>query len=176
MQSPFVRFNLYLLLAVALLIAGCRTPEERRARQMQSTLRLHLTARPGDTELREPVQIGGVTLFVERAFFLDERSVDEAQILDSPEGAFLMRIAFNSHGRLMLENVSGSHPGRQIVLFSHFGDRKSTQAAWFAAPRIPRRISDGVLVFTPILPRDLAEDIVQGLNNVAARQKRYLSW
>jgi hypothetical protein len=177
MQPAFLRFNIYLALVALLLAAGCRTPEERRARKMESTLRLHLSARPGETELREPVQIAGVTLYVERAFFLDERSVDEAQVLDTPDdGGFVMRIAFNPHGRLMLESVTGSNPGRQIVIFSHFGSKGETRAAWLAAPRIPRRISDGVLVFSPSLPRDLAEDIVQGLNNVAAQQKRLLSW
>jgi hypothetical protein len=175
MQPAFLRFNIYLVLVALLLAAGCRTPEERRARKMESTLRLHLTARPGETEFREPVQIAGVTLYVERAFFLDERSVDEAQVLDAPDGGFLIRIAFNTHGRMMLESVSGSNPGRQIVIFSHFGDKKSSRAAWLAAPRIPRRISDGVLVFSPSLPRDLAEDIVQGLNNVALKQSRWLA-
>jgi hypothetical protein len=176
MQPAFLRFNIYLLLLALLLAAGCRTPEERRARKLESTLRLHLSARPGETELREPVQIAGVTIFVERAFFLDESSVDEAQVLDTPDGGFLIRIAFNPHGRLMLESVSGSNPGRQIVIFSHFGDKHSSRAAWLAAPRIPRRMSDGVLVFAPSLPRELADDIVQGLNNVAAKNKRLLSW
>jgi hypothetical protein len=175
MQLAFCRINTYLVLGALLLAVGCRTPEERRARKLESTLRLHLSAQAGETGLRESVQIAGVTIFVERAFFLDERSVDEAQVLDTPDGGFSIRIAFNPHGRLVLESVTAANPGRQMVIFSHFGDKSGTRAAWLAAPRIPRRISDGVLVFTPSLPRDVAEDIVQGLNNVAKREKGWLA-
>jgi hypothetical protein len=176
MQMASLRFNLYLALLALFLACGCRTAEERRSARLESTLRLHLSARPNDTELREPVQIAGVTLFVERAFFLDETSVEEAQVVDNPEGGFAIRVAFDQSGRLKLESVTGSNPGRQIVIFSNFGDRRGTQNAWLAAPRIPRRISDGVLVFTPSLSRELAEDIVQGLNNVSKRLSRPLSW
>jgi hypothetical protein len=176
MQMAFPRFNLYLALLALLLACGCRTAEERRSARLESTLRLHLSARSNDTELREPVQIAGVTIFVERAFFLDETSVEEAEVLDTPDGGFAIRVAFNASGRLKLESVTASNPGRQIVIFSHFGDTKGTRAAWLAAPRIPRRISDGVLVFSPSLSREAAEEIVQGLNNVTKRLSRPLSW
>lgn len=175
---PQWRFNLIFTAAVGLtllLACGCLTPEERRQRKMQATLRLHLSARPSETELREPVIIAGTTIYVERAFFLDERSLESASIVDSPGGGFSMRLEFNDHGRIALESVTAGNPGRLIAIFTQFGADELNQGSWLAAPRIPRRITDGVLVFTPGVERAAAEDIVLGLSNVAAKQKKLLA-
>jgi len=172
------RFNLYFTLALAagaLLASGCLTPEEKRERKMLATLRMHLSARPTETELREPVIIAGTTIYVEKAFFLDERSLDSATIVDSPGGGFSMRLEFNDHGRMSLESTTAANPSRQIAIFVQFGDKELDKGSWLAAPRIPRRISDGVLVFTPGVPREAADDIVLGLSNVIAKQKQLLA-
>ena len=178
MRMADYRFNLYFLLALSagvLLATGCLTPEERRERKMQATLRMHLSARADDTELRESVIIAGTTVYVERAFFLDERSLESASIVDSPGGGFSMRLEFNDHGRMTLESVTAANPSRLIVIFTQFGAEELNQGSWLAAPRIPRRVADGVLVFTPSVPRDVAEEIVLGLNNIAAKQKKLLA-
>jgi preprotein translocase subunit SecD len=178
MRMPHWRFNLYFsvaLAAIVLLAAGCLTPEERRQRKMQATLRMHLSARPNETELREPVIVAGTTLYVEKAFFLDERSIEQVSIVDAPGGGFSIRLEFNDHGRMVLESVTAANPGRQIAIFTQFGAQALDQASWLAAPRIPRRITDGVIVFTPGVSREAAEEIVLGLSNVAAKQKKLLS-
>jgi hypothetical protein len=172
------RFNLYFIFALAATIlatSGCQTPEERRQRKLTATLRMHLSARPNQTELREPVQIAGTTVYVEKAFFLDERSIEHASVVDSPNGGFSIRLEFNDHGRMTLESITASNPGRLIAIFTQFGTNKLDQGSWLAAPRIPRRIDDGVLVFTPGVSREAADDIVRGLENVAAQQKSLLS-
>jgi hypothetical protein len=176
MWTRFCTFNIYLALLSWLLLPGCQSPEERRARKTLATLRFHLSALPTQQELREPVQIAGVTLHVEKAFFLDERSVDQAKVVDLDNGGFVIRIEFNDHGRFSLESVSGSNPGRQIAIFAQWGAEKLNKGSWLAAPRIPRRISDGVLVFTPAVSRQDADELVLGLNNVAAEMKKPLSW
>ncbi len=171
-------FNLYFFLALTaglLLASGCRTPEERRQRKMQATLRMHLSARPTETELREPVQIAGTTVYVEKAFFLDERSLERASLVDSPSGGFSIRLEFNDHGRMTLESITASNPGRLIAIFTQFGAEKLDRGSWLGAPRIPHRISDGVIVFTPGVTREVAEEIVLGLENVATKQKKLLS-
>jgi hypothetical protein len=178
MRMAGVPFNPYLaltLFAALLLATGCLTPEEKRQRKMQATLRMHLSALPNQTELREPVIIAGTTIYVEKAFFLDERSLDSAAIVDSPGGGYSIRLEFNDHGRMTLESTTASHPGRQIAIFTQFGADQLDKGSWLAAPRIPRRVSDGVLVFAPGVSRETAEDIVLGLNNVAAAQKKLLS-
>jgi murein DD-endopeptidase MepM/ murein hydrolase activator NlpD len=45
--------------------------------------------------------------------------------------------------------------------------RKTRDGRWLAAPIITRRISNGVLVFTPDCSREEADQLVLGLNNVA---------
>jgi hypothetical protein len=178
MRMANLRFNPYLavILAVSLVLAsGCLTPEEKRDRKMQATLRMHLTALPNQTELREPVIIAGATIYVEKAFFLDERSLNSAAIVDSPGGGYSIRLEFNDHGRITLESTTASYPGRQIAIFTQFGAGQLDKGSWLAAPRIPRRISDGVIVFSPGVSREAAEDIVLGLNNVAEEQKKLLS-
>lgn len=175
---PYGRFNLYFALALTagvLLATGCLTPEERRERKMLATLRLHLSARPTERELREPVIIAGTTVYVEKAFFIDERSLASATIIDSPDGGFSMRLEFDDHGRMSLESVTAANPSRQIVIFTQFGAEQLDKGSWLAAPRIPRRISDGVLVFTPGVSREIAEDIVLGLSNVVKKQNQLLA-
>jgi hypothetical protein len=178
MRMPDWRFNLFFLftLGITILLAtGCRTPEERRQRKMKATLRMHLSARSGETELREAVVIAGTTVYVEKAFFLDERSLDNASIVDSPGGGFSIRLAFNDHGRMVLESITAANPSRLIAIFTQFGADTLDQGSWLAAPRIPRRLSDGLIVFTPSVSREIAEEIVLGLENVAAEQKKLLS-
>jgi hypothetical protein len=178
MRLTYLRFNLYFLLTLGvsvLLTTGCLTPEEKRDRKMQATLRMHLSARPTETELREPVVIAGTTVYVEKAFFLDERSLSSATIVDSAGGGFSLRLEFNDHGRMTLESVTASNPSRQIAIFTQFGAEKLDKGSWLAAPRIPRRLSDGVIVFTPGVSREAAEDIVLGLSNVIAKQNQLLA-
>ena len=43
------------------------------------------------------------------------------------------------------------------------------EGRWLAAPRINKRIADGVLVFTPDATREEAEQIALGLNNLAQK-------
>jgi hypothetical protein len=43
------------------------------------------------------------------------------------------------------------------------------ESRWLAAPVIPRRISNGVLTFTPDASREEADLIAIGLNNVAKK-------
>jgi preprotein translocase subunit SecD len=178
MRMADSRFNPYLVLTLAvsfLLATGCLTPEEKRQRKMQAALRMHLSAPPNQTELREPVIIAGTTIYVEKAFFLDERSLESAAIVESPGGGFSMRLEFNDHGRMTLESITAANPGRQIAIFTQFGAEQLDKGSWLAAPRIPRRLSDGVIVFSPGVSRETAEEIVLGLNNVATAQKKLLS-
>ena len=56
----------------------------------------------------------------------------------------------------------------EIAIFSQFGEEMKDYR-WLAAPVINRRISDGVLVFTPDATREEAEEIALGLNNVAKK-------
>ena len=104
------RFNIYLLLALALAIAGgCRTAERKR-RQQASTLRLHLEARPDGTVRNEVVQVfrgQPMSIGVEKVPFLTEGNVKEASVVDAV-GGFALRIQFDHQGALLLEHTGKS--------------------------------------------------------------------
>ena len=64
----------------------------------------------------------------------------------------------------LLEQYSAANPGRHFVIFGQWGE-KLTNGRWLAAPIITRRITGGMLVFTPDCSREEADQLVLGLNN-----------
>jgi hypothetical protein len=82
-------------------------------------------------------------------------------------GSFQIMVQFDRRGTWLLEQYTTAHRGRRIGIFSQFGD-----ARWLAAPMMNKRISDGVLVFTPDASREEADRIVLGLNNVAKEAQK----
>jgi len=167
------RFNIYLLgaLVVAIMAGwGCRSPGERQQRKLLSTLRLHLQASPDGTNAREPIPVyraKPVWVRVEKAPFLTEEQVSEAAVVNVV-GGFALRIQFDHQGATLLERYTTANRGRKIAIFCQFGNELKDYR-WLAAPVISRRITDGVLVFTPDSTRAEAEEIAQGLNNVSKK-------
>ena len=76
-------------------------------------------------------------------------------------------------GTALLEQCTTRNRGRRIAIFSQFGE-KMKDYRWLAAPVISRRITDGVLVFTPDATREEAEEIAAGLNNVAKKTHTWI--
>jgi len=75
----------------------------------------------------------------------------------------------------LLEQRSVDSRGQRFAIFCQFGpDLKESR--WLAAPIVARRITDGVLVFTPDATRAEAEEIVLGLNNIARVVKKKTKW
>ncbi len=162
------RFNIYLLLlAVLALAAGCQTTEAKRKKQI-AVIRVHLEAFRDGTAFNEPVAIGRTSPMkfnVQRSPFLTEDNVASVKIVDAV-GGFGLQIQFDRTGTILLEQYSASNPRKRLAIYCQFGE-KLEHARWLAAPMIQKRISDGVLVFTP--DADLAEtgQIELGLNNHA---------
>ncbi|MBI4324273.1 MAG: hypothetical protein HY674_03325 [Chloroflexi bacterium] len=161
-------FNILLLwLAMALgLAAGCMTTREGTQGKEATVLRFHLEVNPDGTHHNIPISVYGIPVNVQRDPFLDEGSIQEAAVVDSL-GGFSLKVRFDHHGTLVLDNMTTASKGQRIAVFSQFG-----QARWLAAPVINRRISDGVFVFTPDATKEEAERIVKGLNNVAKAIKK----
>jgi preprotein translocase subunit SecD len=88
-------------------------------------------------------------------------------------GGFVLRIQFDQSGTVMLEQCTAANRGRKIAIFSQFGE-KIKDYRWLAAPVINRKISDGVLAFTPDATREEAEEIALGLNNVAKKVRTWV--
>jgi len=162
------RFNFYLLLLILALASGCRTAEERKQAKAASTFRLHLEGDPAGTESTAIIQIAGVEIYVNNSYFLDERSVTNAAVVDTRDGGFAIRVQYDRHGTLVLDSVTTQYRGRRIAIFSQYGSGKLERSRWLAAP-YGSPITDGVLLFTPSATREESEEIVLGLNNIAKK-------
>lgn len=103
---------------------------------------------------------------VEKDSFLDERDVARASLSDYMDG-FVIQLQFNDHGTLVLDTISSANKGKRVAIMADFGEQR-----WLAAPVLSRRISDGILTFTPDATREEATRIVRGLNNTATLIKK----
>ena len=162
------RFNLYLALVTALvLICGCQTHKKK---ENFAALRVHLQANPNDVGATQTVSVlrsTPVSVTIGHDPVLSEANILAARVIDTP-GGFAVEVQFDESATLMLEQYSAANPGRHFVIFGQWGD-KLVNGRWLAAPLITRRISNGVLAFTPDISRDEADQLVLGLNNVAAK-------
>jgi preprotein translocase subunit SecD len=165
------RFNIYLLcLALLAPAAGCRSPESRSAKQL-ATFRVHLEVNPDGTDRNQPVPIYRAQpslVNVDKGPLLTEGDIAEARVISDTLNAFWLQIQFDPRGTLILEQYTAMYSGKRFAFFSEFGE-KMEQYRWLGAPVIPRRISNGVLTFTPDATREEVEQIARGLNNVAIK-------
>src|SRR6185503_19419730 len=159
MASRLCRFNAYLVVALLSIgCAGCRSLKKKEA----STFRVHVEVAQDGTDMNAPVPVyrqNPIYVNVENAPFLTEAHISKASVVDAL-GSFQIMIQFDRRGTWLLEQYSTAHRGRRVAIFSQFG-----QVRWLAAPVMNKRITDGLLVFTPDATREESERIVLGLNN-----------
>ena len=167
------RFNLYLLASVAVVgLCGCKSASSSKPepKKLLATLRLHLEASWDSSKESEPVPIlrdKPVMVKVEKPPFLTEGSVSSAKVVDTI-GGFALRIQFDQAGTTTLDQYTTQNRGKRVASFSQFG-KKIKDYRWLGAPVMNRRISDGVLTFTPDATREESEEIATGLNNVSEK-------
>jgi preprotein translocase subunit SecD len=138
-------------------------------------LRLHLEARRDGTKANEPVPIyreKPVWVNVELTPFLTEGNIASAKVVDAV-GGFVLRIQFDHAGTSLFEQATTGNHGKKIAVFCQFGE-KLKDYRWLAAPVITQRSSDGVFTFTPDATREEAEEIADGLNNVAKKLRTWV--
>lgn len=165
-----VRFNVYLLGLLLLTVVGCGTTESRRNKQL-TKLGVHLEVTPDPTDFSQVVPIyraHPTMITVQRNPFLKESDVAAAGVIVDASGGFALSIQFDQHGRQLLEQYTAMNPGKRLAVHAQFGEKMAEQR-WLAAPLIQRRISDGVLSFTPDATRAETDEIALGLNNEAVK-------
>jgi hypothetical protein len=162
------RFNLYLALVTVLaLICGCQTHKKK---EQLAALRIHLQANPNEVGATQTISVlrsTPVTVTIGHDPILTEANILAARVIDTP-GGFAIEVQFDESASLMLEQYSAANPGRHFVIFGQWGE-KLVNGRWLAAPLITRRISNGELAFTPDISREEADQLVLGLNNIAAK-------
>ena len=165
MKIGFWAFNTYLLLLAAAML-GCQSPA---AKKDYSTLRMYIETNPDGTSHNEAVKIGRSDPFqvnIEKVPFITEYQVETASVIESM-GGFQIMLQFNRQGSWLIEQYSLASREKRAVIMSSFPDPR-----WLAAPKLTRRIADGVLVFTPDCTREEADRIVLGLNNIVKQIKK----
>ena len=107
-----------------------------------------------------------IAVKIEKTPFLNETHVALASIIGNDE-EFIVSIQLNPEGQHLLEQYSSTNPQRRFAIRSQFRQGTNVFDRWLAAPLIMRRISDGVLAFSPDADRVEADIFVEGLNNAA---------
>jgi preprotein translocase subunit SecD len=170
------RFNTYLLSVVALaLVSGCHTRGDKKE---IATLRVHLEVMAESMDFSTSVPIyraKPVMVTVDKSPFLSEANVAGAKVVDVP-GGFKLEIHFDHRGTWLLESYTTTNPGKHFAIFSAFEFQKKKEGRWLGAPIQSRRISNGILAFTPDATREEAEQIVRGLTNIAKENQDKSKW
>jgi len=168
------RFNVYFALAAGLvLLCGCKTEQQRerdKAAKVVGALRVHLEASSNDTSTIQTISVlrsDPVLVTIADEPILTEANLITARVIDTP-GGFAIEVRFDEISASLLEQYSATNPGRHFVIFGQWGE-KLADGRWLAAPLITHRIGDGTLAFTPDCSRKEADQLVLGLNNVAAK-------
>lgn len=168
------RFNIYFALAVALtLLCGCKTDQEKAKEKTDAVvgaMRVHIEAGASDAGSTQTISVlrsDPVLVTIVDEPILTEASLIAAKVIDTP-GGFAIEVKFDEISASLLEQYTAENPGRHLVIFGQWGD-KPGDGRWLAAPLITHRISDGTLAFTPDMSRKEADQLVLGLNNVAAK-------
>jgi preprotein translocase subunit SecD len=175
------RFNIYLAAALATtFFCGCSTEEKKREKQF-ATIRAHMeiTATAGQTS--QPVSIprdNPVVFNVSKTPVLNEGDVKEVKVVSTTYGGYALSITFNKQGQWLLESFTVANKGKRLAFFSQFPDlkiEKTNVQRWLAAPKLNRRITDGVIVFTPDASVEEMRQIARCLNNVI-RDRQSKAW
>jgi len=165
------RFNLYLALATVLaLVCGCQS---YRHKGPVAALRVHIQTTPNDLDTSQTVSVvrsDPVLVTIARNPILTEANIVAAKVVDTP-GGFAIEIQFDENGTWQLEQYSAANPGGHFAIFGQWGE-KLADGRWLAAPLITRRIANGMLSFTPDCSREEADQLVLGLNNVTAKNRK----
>ena len=163
------RFNIYLLLATALVaLVGCKTFSSKSKKQI-ATLRVHLEAPHDPSGMTERVSVlraSPISVNIEKSPFLSETDIGAAKVVENGD-EFILSIQLNQQGQRLLEQYSSANPQRRFAIRSQFRQGTNVFDRWLAAPLVMRRISNGILSFSPDANREEAEIIVKGWNKAA---------
>jgi hypothetical protein len=176
MNGGLDRFNLYFVVGLAALLAGCATSKDPNDK-LSTLLRVHLEVVPHQIIPKQTIALPRshpVPIQVESLYLLTEDNVVRARVVNQM-GAHAIEIQFDRWAIPLLEHNSSSYQGRRLAIQAQWGpDMEFTR--WLAAPKMNRRIIDGLFTFTPDASLEESYQIVAGLNNNAHKTKKQLEW
>jgi len=171
------RFNIYLLALAAALSTGCKThppadgkKEEAKDDKKMNVLWFHLEENPDSSGRNGPVPIYRANpewVTVSRSPFLSEEEIEKIKVLDAP-GGIEIEVQFSERtGKRLLEMITTANLGRRIAVLGQFDHERR----WLAAPKITRRLAEGLFRFTPDATREETEKLVQAINQQIRKAK-----
>ena len=140
-------------------------PAKRKKEKEQTIVELFQEVSLDGVSSTESVPIyrkSPVYVNVDKEPFLDAADVARAKLVNTLAG-FAIQLNFNWRGTQVLYRFTTANRGKRVAVRCKFVG----ETRWLASPVISRRISDGILTFTPDATREEAERIVKGLNVVA---------
>jgi preprotein translocase subunit SecD len=167
MDTGWNRFNIYLAgLLAALTVTGCSSMASKKE---DAVLRVHAEAKSNTTFTRKITvyRHAPLEMTIDQSVFLNETMVTKAKVVNTL-GGFALAIQFDKRGQWLLDEHSSLNLGKHLAIFAMIGEKKKSESRWIAAPIISNRITDGMLIFTPDLTREEAEQVAAGLNRLAA--------
>ncbi len=168
------RFNIYLALGVALaLVSGCNTEQRKRDKIVTKLSVYEEVERSPNTPTQEAsiFRTSPMKFTIAKNPFLSEKFVKEAKVVNAV-GGFALELQLDREGTWLLEQYSLANKGLHLAIFCQFvnpNEEKINDGRWLAAPKIPGRISNGLIIFAPDATREEADQIALGLNNVAKK-------
>lgn len=171
------RFNTYLLACLTVVCcSGCHLGSGSKKNPI-AELAVFMEVNPTMPEASSPVPIfrkDPVMINIEKTPFLTEYNVKEASVVEQHD-SYDLRIKFDQQGTWLLEQYTTTNPGRHMAISCRFGVEHK-EVRWLGAPLIRKRISDGVLTFTPDATLEETEEIVRELNNAAKQNEQRTKW
>jgi hypothetical protein len=171
MMIRWNRFNIYLMLALVLgLAGGCKSLETKR-KEATARLSINLEVSPGGPAKTQQVPVyreNPVLVNIHTEPFLTDANVLSAKVVNDV-GGFSLQIQLDRDGTILLEQRTVANRGRRYVIYCKWGvppKWELNEGRWLAAPQFTHRITNGLLVFTPDTTREEAEQIAIGLTNV----------
>lgn len=177
MMLNAARFNTFLIMVFTLwFAAGCQTDpasaQKKKESKEASTLEIYVQINPnsGGTEKFQHITLlrsAPMSLDVSTEPAVDSGNIEKAEVVED-FGAVAIKLTFNTHGQLMLDQVTAKNRGKRLAMFAKF----DKEVRWLAAPVITKEIANGVLIFSPDASREETERIVRGLNNLIKKANK----
>jgi preprotein translocase subunit SecD len=174
MKGNTRRFNLFLALVVlAALLAGCQAMQTLGFKKDEplGALRVHIELSPSNAALSKDtaqtvtvLRADPVNVTIDKDPVLTENNLVAAKVVKTPDAPSI-EVRFDENGTWILEQYSAANPGRHFVIYAQWG-KDMKEGRWIAAPLITRRLTDGILSFTPDMSTNETDQLITGLNNV----------
>ena len=152
---------------------AAKKKQPKKASDRYAVIRYHLeTTDDGNGPKAEVIRSRPQLIPIEKMPFFDERDVAAADLIETPDGGFIIQIEGTQHGRNAMEMATVSANGRRIAIYGQWmTDSDAPEIRWIAAPMLRGTIRNGTLRFSVDCDRSEAQMLVDGLNNVAVKLK-----